>query len=202
MRVLIVLFATCAFLIGCATQHESTESTVSANAGKIESLVVFSITDPQSDRVVVEDAFSEAMTAAGIPTRATYPYLAELVQLEDDAAIIGMYKKTGANMGLLIEVIEGHNEKLVISRNALFATYIAGLVLGDPTLRRVGAYGGVAVASQSGKYKLRLSLWDAETAELQWSMDTASFSNANLKKDATSLAERTRVELIKAGLIE
>ncbi len=186
---------------GCATQHEVVESRAVDGAGKLDSLVVFVVSSSAAIRSEVEDTFSLSMSADGVPTQPTYPYLPALEQLQDDDAIIAMFQKTGANMGLTVELLEAQSEGAQKAQGALFATWAAGVLLDDPVLRSAGAWGGLAAYNAAGKYKVRLNLWDAETAELQWTADTQSFTNEDVRQDAEKLAEFTRNELKAKGIL-
>lgn len=189
-------------LFGCATSHQPTSSFVNENATKVESVAVFAITTDAGIRNDFENAFSTVFSSEGIPTVSTVNYLPDLGSLKDDQSIIDMYDLTDTNVGLTIEVTKERSAAAQTTTNAMSAVWIAGLLLDEPNLRRAGAWGGVAAYSQAGKYQLRLSLWDAKTAELQWSMDTNSFTNDNTAKDAKTLAEAVLKELRRQGLVQ
>ena len=87
------------------------------------------------------------------------------------------------------------------TQSAMGALWWASLILDEPELRSAAAWGGLAAYNAGGKYQLRLSLWDAESADLIWSMDTKSFSNNSDVKDSTALAERTIKELRAKGMV-
>jgi hypothetical protein len=199
---LLVAGITLVLAAGCATQHEATQGQAMPGAGQVQSLVIFVVSDSAAVRSEVEDTFSLSMSAAGVPTKPTYPHLPSLQQLEDDDAIIAMFKETGANMGLTVELLEAQSEGAQKAQGALFATWAAGVLLDDPVLRSAGAWGGLAAYNKAGKYKVRLNLWDAETAELQWTADTQSFTNEDVRQDAEKLAEFTRDELAAQGLLK
>ena len=186
----------------CATQHEASESKMVASTEQIESLVVFAISPEAAERSQVEDTFSLAMSGHGVPTQATYRNLPTLETLEEDDTIIAMYEQTGANMGITIEVLKAQSTRAQGAQVAFFGTWVAGLLLDSRELRSIGAWGGLAAHGQAGKYELRVSLWDAADGELQWTMDTQSFTNEDLRQDAQKLADLVYAELEAKGFIK
>ena len=199
-RTCIVVFLTLA-LAACATQHAVEESQVVAGHEKVESLLVVALVASTGQRAAMEDSFSTTMAQNGVPTQPTYPYLPTLDMLADDATIIAMYKDSGANMGLTIEWLQATSEKARKAEAVTFGVWLAGLVLDEPALRSAVAYSGLAAYGAAGEYKLRINLWDAADGELQWTMDTRSFTNQDIVKDAERLAEVVYDELKSKGLL-
>ena len=197
----ILIAASLAFMVGCATKHQVADSTVSKNVDKIKSIAVFFVIEDVTQRAVWEDTFASVLATEGIAAATTYTHLPDIELLKNDNAILDMYQHTGANSGLTIEVITPRSGAAMGTESAMGALWWASLILDEPELRRAAAWGGLAAYNAGGKYQLRLSLWDAESADLIWSMDTKSFSNDSDVKDSTTLAERTIKELRAKGLV-
>ena len=196
-----LITASLAFMIGCATEHQATDSTVSKSVPKIKSIAVFFVIEDVAQRAVWEDTFASVLAIEGIAAATTYTHLPDIESLKNDNAILDMYQHTGANSGLTIEVITPRSGAAMGTESAMGALWWASLILDEPELRRAAAWGSLAAYNAGGKYQLRLSLWDAESADLIWSMDTKSFSNDSDVKDSSILAERTIKELRAKGLI-
>jgi hypothetical protein len=197
----ILIAASLVFMIGCATEHQVADSTVSKSVPEIKSMAVFFVINDVTQRTVWEDTFASVLATEGIAAATTYTHLPDIESLENDNAILEMYQRTGANSGLTIQVITQRSAAAMNTGAATSALWWAGLILDDPALRNAAAWGGLAAYNAGGKYQLRLSLWDAETADLIWSMDTKSFTNNSDVKDATTLAERAIKELRAKGLV-
>ena len=188
-------------MAGCATKHQVADSTVSKNVEKIKSIAVFFVIEDLTQRTVWEDTFASVLATEGIAAATTYTHLPDIDFLENDNAILDMYQNTGANSGLTIEVITPRSEPARRTEKTMDALWWTALILDEPELRRAAAWGSIAAYNTGGKYQLRLSLWDAESAELVWSMDTQSFSNDSAVKDSELLAEMTIKELRAKGLV-
>ena len=202
LRIMHILTAvSLVFIIGCATEHQVADSTVSKNVDKIKSIAVFFVIDDVTQRAVWEDTFASVLATEGIAAATTYTHLPDIGSLKNDNAILDMYQHTGANSGLTIEVITPRSGAAMGTQSAMGALWWASLILDEPELRSAAAWGGLAAYNAGGKYQLRLSLWDAESADLIWSMDTKSFSNNSDVKDSTALAERTIKELRAKGMV-
>lgn len=197
----ILIAASIVFIVGCATKHQVADSTVSKNVGKVKSIAVFFVIDEVPRRAVWEDTFASVLATEGIAAATTYTHLPDIESLKNDNSILDMYQSTGANSGLTIEVITPQSETAKGARSTMSALWWTALILDEPELRSAAAWGGIAAYNAGGKYQLRLSLWDAESANLIWSMDTKSFSNDSDVKDSTTLAESTIKELRAKGLI-
>ena len=202
LRIMHILTAvSLVFIIGCATEHQVADSTVSKNVDKIKSIAVFFVIDDVTQRAVWEDTFASVLATEGIAAATTYTHLPDIGSLKNDNAILDMYQHTGANSGLTIEVITPRSGAAMGTQSAMGALWWASLILDEPELRSAAAWGGLAAYNAGGKYQLRLSLWDAESADLIWSMDTKSFSNNSDVKDSTALAERTIKDLRAKGMV-
>jgi len=197
----ILVAASLVVVTGCATKHQVADSTVSKNVDKVKSIAVFFVIEDLTQRTVWEDTFASVLATEGIAAATTYMHLPDIDLLENDNAILDMYQNTGANSGLTIEVITPQSEPARRTKKTMNALWWTALILDEPEIRRAAAWGSIAAYNAGGKYQLRLSLWDAESAELVWSMDTQSFSNDSAVKDSELLAEMTIKELRAKGLV-
>lgn len=198
--------ASVALMVGCATNHqpinmEAASSEVAANGMPVKSIAVFVITEDQEGRAEFEDSFSAAMSEAGINANATYSKLPGVAGLENNEAIANMYKQTGADSGLTIEMIEEQNKTAVKATKASGVAFWTALILDQPEIADIASVTNLAAYDEARRYKLRLTLWDAKDHSKIWSMETQSFTTFGvISKDAKVLAELVSEELRKNNL--
>ncbi len=188
-------------MFGCATNHQAVQSEPSAMAKPVSSVAVVAMGEDLKQRAEFEDAFGSALQEAGINAVSSYNEMSDIKELQKPEAVENLYRVSGADSGLTIELIEAPSESAVKARKASNVAWWAALLLDEPEIRRLAAVSSLATHAKAGKYKLRLVLWDAESGAKLWSMDTESFSNGNRELDARRLGEIAGEELKKQGLL-
>ena len=187
-----------------ATSHEITESVNHAPAGyQIQKLVVVAITEDGPTRSKFEDGFASAMSNHGLSTNASYKAMPDLDDLADDQKLEKAKSETSADTSLMVEVVEV-NAPAKATKNAMFGVWIAGVLLDDDDVRRVGAWGGLAASDAGSNYKLRVTVWNMDDNSLLWTGDTISYvyDLASDEKSGAILADTIHEELLKSGLIK
>ena len=69
-------------------------------------------------------------------------------------------------------------------------------------MRAVGTYGGIGARFAGESYRLRIILWDAQSAQSVWNVVTDSYSNDDARTDAEQLAELVASELKADGFVD
>lgn len=201
-----------ALLAGCATSHLPTSSEVavsdfSANEvgssmNPVNSIAVFLVSDNHEERTEWEDSFSASMNDLGIKTQPTYGHLPAVATLENPDEIRKMYRETGAQSGLTVELIQAQSQKALKATKATGAVFWAALLLDQPLIADGVSVANLASYNEARQYQLRLTLWNAENQSKIWSMDTQSFTTFGVaSKDASIMAETVSGELRAKGLV-
>ena len=199
-----MLVAACFLMLSaCATTHSSTEPVNYAPAGyKISRLIAVAFTDDVTARMQFEDGFAGSMNSHGLLTEVSYKVMPKLEDLADDRKLEEAKTGSSADTSILIEVVD-QNDNARAVRNTMLGVWIAGIVLGDDDLRRVGAVSSLAAEDAAARYKLRVTLWNMTDNSLLWSSDIESYVllEADTQESGAILADTMVVELRKSGLI-
>lgn len=203
---MIKVFSACIVLMllqGCATSHEKASiQNLAPDDFSINRLVVVGIINQDASRAKFENGFADKMEELGVACDTSHEAIPNIDDLDDEAKYNKAKSTTTANASVVLEIIDV-NEGAIDAKNALFGVWIAGVLLGDDTLRSAGAWGGLAAGGAAGNLKMRVTLWDMEDDSLLWSMDTDSYNYAlaNTNKSGAIMADLVYRELKEDGLI-
>jgi hypothetical protein len=190
-------------LQGCATSHDKAlVENLAPDGYSVDKLVVVGMIDDDATRTKCENAFANKMKELGVDCDTSYQGVPNINDLDDEAKYIKAKSTTTANTSVVIEITEVNREAIQAS-NALFGVWVAGVLLGDDTLRGAGAWGGLAASSEAGNLEMRVTLWSMDDDSLLWSMDTNSYNYAlaYTNKSGELMAELVHRELKEGGLI-
>jgi hypothetical protein len=113
-----------------------------------------------------------------------------------------MYRQTGVESGLTVELIQAQSEKALKATKATGAGFWTALILEEPLIADALGVANLASYGEARQYQLRLTLWSAEDQSKIWSMDTQSFTTFGVaSKDARVMGETVSKELRAKGLV-
>ncbi|MEP4149294.1 MAG: hypothetical protein ABJL54_18890 [Halioglobus sp.] len=206
-----IVAAAIALTVGCATSHQPVSNEVAqieainseavAHSQPVTSIAVFMVTEDQQGRVEFEDSFSASMNSSGISASPTYTQLPGVDALEGKQVITNLSQQAGADSAMTIEMIEEQSKAAVKTTKATGIAFWTALILDQPEIADISGIANMAAYDKARRYKLRLTLWDANSGSKIWSMDTQSATTFGvIAKDARVLAEVVSEELRNKGL--
>lgn len=194
-------------LIGC--QVSSTDITgtwVNEDATKnYEELIVTALSSSTAVKMAFEDELSKSLAKENVVVKKginIFPFFME--KKADKEEMLDVIQAEGAEAILTVSIVDKDTEARYIPGTVAYSPYPAFTYYGSfwsyydywyPYFSRTGYY------TVNSYYYLETNLYDAETEQLIWSAQTATYDPATIESFSDDFAEEIVGELKKGGLI-